>query len=248
MAPTKEIHYFDVQPDRGLAWYAAHFDGAHDGSAVGEATPNYLSNAQAVERIADALPDVRAIAILRDPVDRAYSAYQHGCSIGRESRTFSDAIEDELDGRLSMDPQGRPLPPYIREGRYGEQLEGFSSRVPRERIHVALFEDLQREPEATYRAVCTFLGVAPDPVPAIVGRVVNGHQGFRSLRLRGFVHRLPDRRLGRFAARALGTMNRRAATYPPMTEHERAVLRGVYRVDVDALEGWLGRDLSAWRS
>lgn len=247
MAPTKEIHYFDAQPDKGLAWYAAHFDGVRDEAMIGEATPNYLSSAEAIERIDHALPDVRAIAILRNPVDRAYSAYQHGCSIGRETRSFCDALEDELHGRSVMDRQGRPLPPYILEGRYAAQLERFSTHVPRERIHVALFEDLQHEPGPTYREVCAFLSVASDPVPAIVGQVVNGHQGFRSLALRGFVKGLPDRRVGRFASRALGAMNRRAASYPPMMADDRAVLRDMYRADIDALEDWLGRDLSAWR-
>ena len=248
MAPTKEVHYFDSMPDRGVSWYAEHFDGVVDETAIGEATPNYLSAAGAPERIAALLPDVRAIAILRNPVDRAYSAFQHGRSIGRETRSFRNALGDELDGRRAMDPAGRDLPPYIWEGRYGEQLEHLASLLPRDRIHVELFDDLERDPRATHQRVCSFLGVAVEPVPPIVGRVVNGHQGFRSLALRRLLKRLPDGRGWRAAGRALGAFNRRSAAYEPIEDGDRTLLLDLYRDDIATLETWLGRDLLSWRT
>lgn len=246
MAATKEIHYFDTVPDRGVSWYAAHFEGVKDEIAIGEATPNYLSNPGAAARIGELLPAVRLIAILRNPADRAYSAYQHGRSIGRETRTFVAALEDELEGRVARDARGRDLPPYIEEGRYIGQLQRLSTYVPRGRIHAVLFEDLLGEPADTYRGVCSFLGVSEDPVPEIVGRVVNGHQGFRSLSLRRIVKRLPDRRLWHALGRALGAVNRRSQAYPPMSERERATLGDLYDADVDRLAVWLDRDLSGW--
>lgn len=248
MAATKEVHYFDSVPDRGVPWYAAHFEGVTDETAIGEATPNYLSDPCAIQRIAELLPDVRAIAILRNPADRAYSAFQHGRSIGRETRSFLDALDDELHGRSATDPHGRDLPPYIREGRYGEQLRGLAAVLPRDRIHVELFDDLSCEPRSTYERVCAFLDLSPEPVPEIVGQVVNRHQGFRSLRLRRLVKRLPDRREWRTVGRAIGAINRRSDTYEPMPSREREVLRDLYRDDMGTLTTWLGRDLSAWQS
>jgi hypothetical protein len=246
MAATKEIHYFDSMPDRGVSWYAAHFEGVSHETAIGEATPNYLSDAGAAGRIAELLPDVRAIAMLRNPADRAYSAFQHGRSIGREARSFRDALDDELDGRSATDPDGRSLPPYIREGRYGEQLQCLSMSIPRDRIHVELFDDLGGDPRAMYQRVCAFLGVSPEPVPEIVGRVVNGHQGFRSLRVRRLTKRFPDRFAWRTVERTLGAINRRSAIYEPMSGIERGLLKDLYREDIEALATWLGRDLSAW--
>jgi hypothetical protein len=246
MAATKEIHYFDSMPDRGVSWYAAHFEGVSHETAIGEATPNYLSNAGAAGRIAELLPDVRAIAMLRNPADRAHSAFQHGRSIGREARSFRDALDDELAGRSATDPDGRSLPPYIREGRYGEQLQRLSMSIPRDRIHVELLDDLGGDPRAMYQRVCAFLGVATEPVPEIVGRIVNGRQGFRSLRVRRLVKRLPEGPVRRAMGRTLGTLNRRSAADEPMPDSHRAFLNDLYRDDLETLATWLGRDLSAW--
>ena len=120
--------------------------------------------------------------------------------------------------------------------------------LPSDRIHVELFDDLERDPRSTYQRVCGFLSVSAEPVPEIVGRVVNGHQGFRSLRLRRLVKQLPDRRGWRTVGRALGAINRRPAAYGPMSEDERVLLRDLYHDDVGALATWLGRDLSEWQT
>lgn len=242
MAPTKEVHYFDAVTDPGLGWYAARFSGVTSELAIGEATPNYLAVEGAAERIAAALPDVAAIAILRDPVERAYSAYRHSRSIGRERRGLRTALEDELADRTERDPQGRSLPSYILEGRYGEQLSRLADLIGRERVHAAFFDDLRDRPIEVFREACTFIGVTPDPVPPIVGKVVNGHQGFRSLRLRRIVRRLPDGAASRTVGRALGALNRRTEAYPPMDERDREFLADLYRDDENVLRIWLGRD------
>lgn len=73
----KEVHYFDWYFERGDAWYAGYFPTERASRryvAVGEVTPDYLAHAQAPRRIHDTLPGCRLIAILRDPVDRAFSS------------------------------------------------------------------------------------------------------------------------------------------------------------------------------
>src|SRR5689334_25080325 len=75
VAAQKEVHYFDRDHlfSRGVEWYEAQFEGAGGVRAVGDATPGYMYSREAIDRMAALLPDVRLIATLRNPVDRAYS-------------------------------------------------------------------------------------------------------------------------------------------------------------------------------
>jgi hypothetical protein len=77
VAPEKEINFFErgYVWNRGVDWYASRFEGAGDALAVGEASPSYMYWPTAIERMASVVPDARLIALLRDPVERAYSHY-----------------------------------------------------------------------------------------------------------------------------------------------------------------------------
>lgn len=81
---AKEIHYFDVHFEKGPEWYKRKFSGAKKEHAVGEATQSYMYLDYVPPRIASLLPDARLIAILRNPVDRAYSHYWFHRALGVE--------------------------------------------------------------------------------------------------------------------------------------------------------------------
>src|SRR5262249_39324802 len=108
MSPVKEPAYFkprhppggeDAEPEDRLAAYVALFDGVAGEHVVGEATPSYLQSASAAARIRDAVPDARLVAVLRNPVDRAYSGYSMRVQQGTEDRTFVEAMDVELGRR-----------------------------------------------------------------------------------------------------------------------------------------------------
>ncbi|HYF40703.1 MAG TPA: sulfotransferase domain-containing protein, partial [Gemmatimonadales bacterium] len=110
---NKEIHYFDLNPTRGLTWYRSHFPYNHqlrDGSVTVDASPYYLAHPGVPQRAAQLLPGARLLVLLRNPVDRAYSHYQHEVRGGREPLSFEEAIAREperLEGeeeRLRADP------------------------------------------------------------------------------------------------------------------------------------------------
>ena len=109
MAPGKELHFFDLDArfQLSLEWYASHFSSAPRGVRLGEATQTYMYLPHALDRIADALPGRRAIAILRDPVDRAYSHYWHNVERGREHLTFAEAVRAEPERLEGADVQTR---------------------------------------------------------------------------------------------------------------------------------------------
>jgi hypothetical protein len=164
----KEVSFFDRHYAQGERWYRAHLPIRSRG-VVGEASPSYLFHPSAAERVARLLPQVRLIALLRNPVDRAYSHYQHEVALGREPLSFEDAIareemrlEGEVD-RMLRDPayfsDAWWNHTYVSRGRYAEQLERWFAAFPREQLLVLLTDELAAETRGTYGRVLEFLGV-----------------------------------------------------------------------------------------
>jgi hypothetical protein len=236
--PRKEIHFFDVKWDRGIAWYHTRFEGYAGQTAIGEATPTYLADPIALDRMAATIPDARLVAVLRDPIDRAYSHYWMEHARDRDPRTFEAAIADELARR-----PGAPASDYLERGRYARQLEQVCERFPRRHVHVVLLDDLRDRPHETYAAACRFLGIDDGFVPPRIGERVNRFVAFRSMRVRNLRRSLPSTwRIGRI----VGRLNARDDVYEPMAEETRAALRHHFGADNEALAEWLGRDLSMW--
>jgi hypothetical protein len=164
----KEVSFFDRHYAKGERWYRAHMP-VRRRSLVGEASPSYLFHPLAPERVARLLPDARLIALLRNPVDRAFSHYQHEVALGREPLSFEAAVDredermqGELD-RMLRDPSYFSLAwwnyTYVARGRYAEQLERWFASFPREQLLVLFTEELSADTARTYRRVLGFLGV-----------------------------------------------------------------------------------------
>lgn len=180
-AATKEIHYFDNHYKNGMGWYRQHFPLDTHGSCVtGEATPTYLLHPLVPERLACALPNVRLIVLLRDPVARAWSHYHHSVRWKFETLPFPDAVaaeERRLDGeeaRIMSDPRhvSRPYQrfSYLKRGLYLEQIQRYVDRFGRDRILVLESEDLFSETQTVFDCVLPFLGLNPWPLRNIETR------------------------------------------------------------------------------
>jgi hypothetical protein len=181
----KELHFFDENYWRGTDWYRAFFPleirqraSRRFGRelACGEATPYYLFHPAVPERVQETLPDVRLVALLRNPVERAYSHYQHMRLTGREKLTFAEAIDAEerrvrgageelLRDKPSARKQGNRRHhehrhrAYVGRGLYAEQLERWFAQFPREQLLVLRSEDLLARPDEIYARAFAFLGV-----------------------------------------------------------------------------------------
>jgi hypothetical protein len=191
--------------------------------------------------MADVIPKARLLAVLRNPVDRAYSHYWHRRARGRETLAFADAVAAE-GGRLEKgDWRDRADFSYLDRGRYASQLERAARHYPRDAMLVLLFEDLRDDPAAAFSRVCRFLDVDAGLVPDLVGRTVNEFQRFRSPRLRNATKNLPSP-----VRRVVGRLNSVAEAYPPMPPALRRELVDQFALERAALAAWLGRDLSAW--
>lgn len=174
---SKEVHYFDFHYSRGVKWYRGCFPYAHQlrrGSLTLDASPYYLVHPLVPQRVAQLLPDVKLVALLRNPIDRALSHYQHEVRGGRESLSFADAIEKESERlageeeRLRNDPDyysfNHHRYSYTRRGLYLEQLRRWARHFPRSQLLVLQSEWLFRDPVAATAAVHDFLGLRPHPL------------------------------------------------------------------------------------
>ena len=179
--PLSEVHYFDLNYEKGERWYRGHFPTRakaalaerQTGSVLicGESSPYYMFNPLAPQRIADSLPDAKLIVLLRNPVERAYSHYQHERSQGREPLSFAAAIEQETE-RLAGEEQRIGGDPgyvgvhhqrhsYLARGLYADQLERLFSIFGTERVLVVISEDLFSAPAGVYERTLSFLDLAP---------------------------------------------------------------------------------------
>jgi hypothetical protein len=171
----KEVSFFDRHWWRGEKWYRGQFPRRAGEKLVGEASPSYLFHPLAPERARSLVPDAKLIALLRDPVDRAYSQYQHEVALGREPLSFEDALDAEHDRvageveRLIADPRAFSRAwwdhTYAARGRYADQLERWLAVFPREQLLVVLTEELGERPAETYASILAFLGAEPYELP-----------------------------------------------------------------------------------
>ncbi|MET8157246.1 sulfotransferase domain-containing protein [Sphaerisporangium sp. NPDC005289] len=183
----KGVHYFDMAYGKGSSWYRAHFPLKVTAHRLErrfgirplsfESSPYYLFHPMVPSRIATDLPGVKLIALVRDPVERAYSAHAHEVARGFETEaSFERALALEpyrLDGeeeRLRADPAARSRAhrhhAYVARGQYAEQLARLEPLVGRDRILVLDSGSLFTAPERAYDRVLEFLGLPRlgDPV------------------------------------------------------------------------------------
>jgi hypothetical protein len=138
--------------------YLALFDGALEGSVRGESTPFYLYDRESHRRLVADVPDIKVIAVVRDPVDRAYSNWSHLRADGLEPEAdFAAALRAE---RQRISDGWAPFWHYRGLGRYGEQLRDLYRHVPREQVLLLRYRQLVDTPRETLDRVSGFLGVA----------------------------------------------------------------------------------------
>jgi hypothetical protein len=179
----KEVHFFDHQFERGVLWYRAHFPATFyrwyasrrfaRAIITGEASPYYLFDPRAPLRIKKMLPDVKLLAILRNPVDRAYSQYHMNRRKGFETLAFPAAIDAEPQ-RLKEAETDAPADDfstlerrhfsYVARGIYVDQLKAWHEHFDAEQLLILRSEDFQVDPGQTLDAVYRFLRLPPHTI------------------------------------------------------------------------------------
>jgi hypothetical protein len=174
----KEVHYFDGGLDpsvdtfkEGEAWYRANFPYRrimNSNWQTFEASPLYIFNPLAPKRIFDLLPEVKLIAVLRNPTDRAISHYFHEKRKGHESLPINEALWQEED-RLEPVIRNKDYKNYTfihhsykNRGLYKQQLDRYLRHFPLEKILVLNSEEVFSDPRQSLRRVFEFVGVDTD--------------------------------------------------------------------------------------
>ncbi len=253
----KEPNFFgiDEKYEKGLEYYASLFELATEDQACGEASTDYAKwprYPHAAERMAEHLPEVKLIYLMRHPVNRAYSYYVHRHRSGVDE-TFEEYLErtsEAIDG-----------------SNYMMQIERYTALFPKERFLFLLSEDMIDAPYKTLKSVCQFIGVDDGFDFADEGPVIanQGKQVFEDT-LRGRIT-APLRKVPLLATAAAavpqswrdgvyqllqkssyGKQVRQTYTAPPMKPETRQKLLEHFSEPNKVLADFINRDLSSWSS
>ena len=183
-AATKEVHYFDDFYARGLDWYRAQFPATFYKSYVenvlkrafitGEASPYYIFHPRVPRRAAQVLPNIKIIALLRNPIDRAYSQHWLEVKGKYETLPFEEAIQREPERvagereKMLQDENYHSFVhrryTYLARGIYIDQLEYWMNYFPREQFLILKTEDLYNRPATVMQQTLQFLGMPGDQI------------------------------------------------------------------------------------
>jgi hypothetical protein len=235
---------------KDLATYESLYQGVTHEKAIGDASPAYLPSPVAARRIHQSVPDARIVAVLRNPIERAYSHFVYNVHTGWEDeKDFERALA--LTEHRQREHWWRKWD-YVRNGFYHEQLSRYYDVFQPDRIRVFLYEDLVADPQGLVAELLGFLGVDP-----LVQLDVSGRHNVSGLPKSERVNRLlsgpgPVRGAAKkLLPQGLRTgmrsrLERRNLHKPEMSPRVRALLRDVYREDISRLERLIERDLSGW--
>ncbi len=273
MSPVKEPNYFalagtehvhpDKDPDQRFQYPQAIFEAeasanlfadAHPAHVRGEVSPMYLYSPLAAERIAQTLPDIKLIAILRNPVDRLYSRYLH---LARENRIPEGGLDAVFEqGNIWW--QRRDL---VTEGFYATHLSHYLRHFRRDQLRIYTYDDLRANPEALLTDLFAFIGVDPsfkadrsirlNASGFVKNPVLNLLIGQKSLLKRSIQAILPPvhRRLAaspRLRRWVTNQRNRNLRRPPLDPALRRRLYCEIYQPEIERLSSLIDLDVSMW--
>jgi sulfotransferase family protein len=173
---SKGIGYFDIHYARGPRWYLGHFPLAWlarrrhgPDAATFESSGYYLYHPLAAERIARDLPDVRVVVMVREPVERAYSAHRHELARGYETEEFETAValeEERIAGeaeRIVADPSYASFDhrhhSYLARSRYSEQIDRLIDHLGADRVYIVDADVFFADPAREFDRLRSWLGL-----------------------------------------------------------------------------------------
>ena len=240
---TKKITSFDE--------YYSLFERVENETAIGEASPAYIYNKNCATLIKEHLPAVKIIAILRQPVKRAYSNYLHAKRADREPiNSFIDAINSEEE---RIEKNWSPLYHYKEKGFYFRQLSRYFKEFKKEQIKVILFEDIIDDPQKITKEVFEFLGVDSSFTPdtskkANVAGKPKGVAGWIVMKLRKN-NLIPNIEFSKYLPEFIVSYILKTIYSKPEKIDNKTIKRltnKYYKEDIKQLEKLIERDLSNW--
>ena len=264
MSPIKETNFLEkdwekVGREQNLynsngidTWekYCQLFADAKDEIALGEASPNYLFHYKSsLERILKYVPEAKLIAILRNPIERAYSDYlMH--------------IRDEIGEQLSLkaEIELRPRSSFLlKKGFYSTQLKYYFENFDNSQIKIYLYDDLKANPIKLMQDLYKFIGVdssfCPDmsekvqmaqiPKSRLVNKLLKKQNPVRSFVAKNLKLFLPEAQRQKLRSQLI-KLNSDGKEKAKLSQEERKMLKDLYQEEIVSLQELIGRDLSGW--
>jgi hypothetical protein len=258
---AKEIHYFSnpefhAQGPEYLHTFYSEYGGEQ---VVGGAYVHLLHYAESAKTMWEYNSEMKLIAVLRNPIDRAYSAYWFAVRNGWESaETFEEALELEAS-RLKGTRQEQTELTYLNQGKYAQRLQPFLDQFGTEQLRVVFQDNLRADPGAAVRETLQWLGVERE-AELNMSKPVNvaGMPRFRRLQRVLLQENQVKRALRKvttpgfrwqFQKRIvlpLVKKNVRPVQYQPMKEETRTRLIEYFAPYNRELEALLGADVPHW--
>ena len=235
--PQKELHFFDRHYNKGIDYYETFFKNVKK-KAVGEATPAYLYFAHIPSLIKKHIPNIKLIASLRNPTDRAYSHYWNIVARKKmQNVKFYDTFENHLDsyGRL------------IKEGFYYDMLVRYYNVFPKDKILILFYEELIKKTDDNFKKIFSFLGVDYSFTPSIRKFILNSSstKNANSIAIY-YIYLFLIKKLKFYkAANIIDKFNK--SEIPEMNLKTRKRLDLIFDDQITKLENFLDKDLSFWR-
>ena len=164
MPQEKELPFFlnkNIDQKNYEKFFDEYFYNSKIEQTIGTSTPQYMIYPECFKSIKQILPNIKLIAILRDPIKRLISHYDMACRFGKENRSLNSVLEDQLNNiefyrNTSFDdPTGK----YIVAGEYGRIFSQLLKNFDKNKIHILLFEDLINQPKAETKRIMNFLNL-----------------------------------------------------------------------------------------
>ncbi|QVL50312.1 MAG: sulfotransferase domain-containing protein [Thiocapsa sp.] len=262
---SKENHFFGSSElyRKGLPWYLSHFDGL-DGNKVilDAATTNFYDRvpywhnagrelkfddelAPIPKLIVDAIPDVKVIVSLRNPVTRAISAYHHWM---RRQFLLNPAENGRASPWLGLERTAQQFPKFriLEYGYYSKYLSAWREYLPEDRMLVLIFEDdIKADPQFGLKKTCDFLGIDASFSYTVDKSESNASWTWSRILLNYYtkplmrwIHRGPIR---------WATDEWDPAKKMSIRESDLFFLRARYAGEKERVEALLGRSLESWR-
>jgi len=241
-APIKEIHFFSrPRFQEGKDWYESHFKNCEAKKLKGEFSTSYLYSADAPERIRSLYPEVKLIAILRNPIKRAISHYGNAIKSGEitETTSFDDfCVQDSS---------------VLEQGLYSEQLSRYYRLFSKDQILVLIYEDIKKNPQAFMSQIYRFLGVFDAFVPTMLHSEINVARTPKSVIIDRWMHKVAeslraigfDRLVHKIRQSGLPDLVRAGNTKTSQkVEIDTKSLERYFLDDVKKLSAMLNRDLN----
>ncbi|HLE26390.1 MAG TPA: sulfotransferase [Thermodesulfobacteriota bacterium] len=228
--------------------YGALFKDVTTETAIGEASTNYIYNPKASERINHYIPNARLLAILRHPVERAYSSFLYLIRDGREPlRDIAQAIEEEPQ-RIRQN--WAPIWNYKHMGFYYDQLKRYFDQFDRSQIRVYLYDDFSTNPSRLLQDIFQFIGVVDTFVPDTslrhnVSGIPRSRVLHKLLTQQSMIKYSVERLIPEGWRRRL-SLQKRNLIRPTLPADLRRQLIEEYREDILKLQELIQRDLSKW--